>query len=125
MQEVLRASGGAAVGSLVRLYSVSVIHLVLSVLRGRRRRRRRPGGQVAALLLGDVGFWAVDGLDVLPEGAGIRVALGAARDLTYIRFLWTHEHGGDGVTSLVTTDVGDERGGSEGVWRTSLECVRF
>lgn len=60
--------------------------LVLSVLSGGRgpRRRRR---QVPALLLGDVGLRAVDGLDVLPERAGVGVSLGAAGDLTDVGFL--------------------------------------
>lgn len=84
MQVVPHASGGAVVRDLVlRLDSLSGPRLVLSVLPG----CRRPGRQVAALLLGDVGFGAMDRLHVLPERAGVCVSLGAAGDLTYVRFL--------------------------------------
>lgn len=79
---VLHASGGAAVWYLV-LPSLSDPRLVLAVLPGRRRPRR----QVAALFLGDVGLRAVDRLHVLPERAGICVALGTTRDLTDVGFL--------------------------------------
>lgn len=42
---------------------------------------------VVALLLGDVSVWAVHGFHVLPERAGVRVALGAAWDLADVGFL--------------------------------------
>ena len=42
---------------------------------------------VVALLLGDVSIWAVDRFHVLPEGAGVRVPLGAAWDLADVGFL--------------------------------------
>lgn len=84
MQVVLHASGRAVVRYLVvPLDSVSVPRLVLAVL----LRRRRPRRQVAALFLGDVGLRAVHRLHVLPERAGVCVALRAAGDLTYIGFL--------------------------------------
>lgn len=83
MQVVLHASGGAvAVGHLVLpLDSLSVPRLVLAVL------SRRPWRQVGTLLLGDVGLRAMDRLHVLPERAGVRVALRTAGDLTYVGFL--------------------------------------
>lgn len=83
MQVVLRGSGGAGVGQFVIPMEPTAL-LVFTVLPG----CRRSGRQVAALLLGDVGLWAVDRLHVLPEGAGVGVALGAAGDLADIRFLW-------------------------------------
>ena len=42
---------------------------------------------VAALLLGDMRLRPVHSLNVLPQGAGVGVALGAAWDLTHVRFL--------------------------------------
>lgn len=42
----------------------------------------------APVLLGDVGVGAVHRLHVFAQGAGIRVALGAARDLTDVWLLW-------------------------------------
>lgn len=42
---------------------------------------------VVALLLGDVGIWAVDRFHVLPERAGVCVSLGAAWDLADVGFL--------------------------------------
>lgn len=49
---------------------------------------RGPGVGVSALFLGHVGLGAVHRLDVLPQRAGVRVALGAAGDLAHVRFLW-------------------------------------
>lgn len=46
---------------------------------------------VSPLLLGDVCLRAVHGLHVLPEGAGVCVALCAARDLAHIWFLTRHK----------------------------------
>lgn len=84
MQVVLHASGGAVVGHFVFfLERVPPTHLILSVLPGGRRSRR----QVAALLFGDMGLGSVNGFHVFPERAGVRVALGAAGDLTNVRFL--------------------------------------
>ena len=42
---------------------------------------------VPSLLLGDMSLWAVHGLHVFPEGAGVCVALGAAGDFAHIWFL--------------------------------------
>ena len=50
-------------------------------------RGRGPGVHVPALLLGDMRLRAVHRLHVFAEGAGVRVALGAAGDLTHVRFL--------------------------------------
>lgn len=84
MQVVLHASWGAVVWYLVLpLDSLSVTRLVLAVLPGRRWPRRK----VAALFLGDVGLRAVDRLHVLPERAGICVALRTTGDLAYVGFL--------------------------------------
>lgn len=83
MEVLLRASGAAVRYLVVPLDSISAARLVLAVL----LRRRRPRRQVAALFLGDVGLWAVDRLHVLPERAGICVALRAAGNLTYVGFL--------------------------------------
>lgn len=60
-----------------------IARLVLAVFFGRVRSR----GQVAALFLGDVGLGPVDGLHVFAQRAGVRVALGAAGDLTHVGFL--------------------------------------
>ena len=43
---------------------------------------------VAALSLGHVGLGTVDRLDVLSQGTGVGVALGASSDLACIWFLW-------------------------------------
>lgn len=59
------------------------IRLVLSIPFG----RLGSWGHVSPLLFGDVGLGAVDGLHMLPERAGVCVALGTARDLAHIRFL--------------------------------------
>lgn len=84
MQVVLHTSGGAVLrGLLFPLHPASVPRLILAILLW----CRRPRQQVASLLFGDVGLRAVHRLDVLPEGAGICVALRAARDLTDIGFL--------------------------------------
>lgn len=45
---------------------------------------------ISTLLLGDVSLWAMHCLHMFPEGAGVCVALGAAWDLAYIRFLPSH-----------------------------------
>ena len=42
---------------------------------------------VPTLLLGDMSLRAVHSLHMFPERAGVCVALGAARDFAYIRFL--------------------------------------
>ena len=42
---------------------------------------------IVALFLGDVSVWAMDRLHVLPEGAGVRVPLGAAWNLADVGFL--------------------------------------
>lgn len=81
VQVLLRDSGGAVLQQLV-LPVEPAGSLVLAVLPG------GSGRQVAALPLGDVGLRAVNRLHVLPERAGVRVALGAARDFTHVRFLW-------------------------------------
>lgn len=84
VQVVLHASGRAVQrGLLVPLHPASVPCLVLAILLW----RRRPRQQVAALFFGDMGLWAVHRLDVLPEGAGVGVALRAAGDLTDVGFL--------------------------------------
>lgn len=46
---------------------------------------------IVALLLGDVSVWAVHRLHVLPEGAGVRVPLGAAWNLADVGFLGREE----------------------------------
>ena len=46
---------------------------------------------IVALLLGDVSVWAMDRLHVLPEGAGVRVPLGAAWNLADVGFLGSEE----------------------------------
>ena len=55
------------------------------------------GVRVAPLLLGDVGLGTVHGLHVLAQGAGVRVALGAARDFADVRFL---QGNGTGAVNL-------------------------
>lgn len=84
MQVVLRSSGGAAIQHLIPPEPLSAPRIVLAVVPG----PRRPRHQVAALLLGDVRLRAVDRLDVLSQGAGIRVALGTSGDLANVRLLW-------------------------------------
>lgn len=59
------------------------VGLVLAVAFGWLRSRRG----IVALFLCDMGLWSVDRLDVFPERAGVRVALGAAGNLTHIWFL--------------------------------------
>lgn len=89
VQVVLHASGGAVLrGLLFLLHPASVPGLVLAILLW----RRRPRQQVAALLFGDVGLWAVHRLDVLPEGAWVGVALRATGDLTDVGFLKKNTH---------------------------------
>lgn len=84
LQVVLHTSGGAVIQYFVfPVGSLSWTRLILAVLPG----WHWSGWQVAALLLGDVGLRAVHCLHVLPERAGIGVALGAPGDLTYVRFL--------------------------------------
>ena len=46
---------------------------------------------IVALFLGDVSVWAMDRLHVLPEGAGVRVPLGAAWNLADVGFLGSEE----------------------------------
>lgn len=85
MQTVLHSSRGA-VGLNLAVHASRTelgIRLVLPVAFGRLQSRRC----VASLFLGDVGFRAMDRLDMLPERAGVRVALGTTRDLTYVGFL--------------------------------------
>ena len=87
MQVVLRSSRGAALHHLVPLEPFSTPSIVLTVV----PRPRRPRHEVAALLLGDVRLRAVDRLDVLSEGARIRVALCTSGDLADVRFLWIED----------------------------------
>lgn len=57
---------------------------------------------VIALLLGDMGIWAVDRFHMLPERAGVRVSLGAAWDLANVGFLGREaglHHGRDTKTA--------------------------
>ena len=85
LQTVLHASEGSVGLQPVLRVSAALLGagLVLPVLLW----PLGPGGPVVPLLLGDVRFRAVDGLDVFPERAGVRVALGAAGDLAHVRFL--------------------------------------
>lgn len=81
------ASSGGAVGlrpAIRASWTMSGIHLCPTVTLW----WRQPRWCVATLLLGDVGVGAVDCLHVLPQGTRVGVALGAARDLTDVRFLW-------------------------------------
>lgn len=117
--EVLLCASGAAVQYLViPLDSLSAARLVLAVL----LRRRRPRRQVAALFLGDVGLWAVDRLHVLPERAGIRVALRAAGNLTYVGFLQV-ERKYQGLVFKKKKPI--QAPPLRVLLPTSLECVRF
>lgn len=85
LQAVVHTSRGA-VGLDLAIHTfctVLEVRLILPVAFGQLRSRRR----VASLFLGDVGFGPVDCLHMLPERAGVRVALCTARDLTHIWFL--------------------------------------
>lgn len=86
LQAVLHASGGAVAFQLVFQASCTLLGtgLILPILTG----GMGAGGQIVALLLGDMCFGAMDGLHVLPERTGVCVALGASGDLTHVRFLY-------------------------------------
>lgn len=85
LKTVFHSSGGGVGLNLAVRSSRTVlgIRLVLPVAFG----WLLPWRDVAALFLGDVGFWSVHCFNMLPERAGIRVAFGTPRDLTHIRFL--------------------------------------
>lgn len=89
------------------------------------RLRRRPR-VVATLLLGDVRLGTVHCLHVLPQGAGVRVALGAARDFAHVRFLKKIKKIKKKIKRGLRMVA--QQANFYGVTRcyfTSFECVRF
>jgi len=85
LQTVLHASGGTV--ALCPAVQASAAKLAVCLIFSGPLRRLGSGWGIAPLLLGDVGFWSVHCLHMLPERAGVGVALGAAGDLAHVRFL--------------------------------------
>lgn len=100
VQAVLHSLAGAAgLGTLLRALATRLsAGLSVPIL-------LEQGGaevHVIALLLGDMGIWAVDRFHMLPERAGVRVSLGAAWDLANVGFLGREaglHHGRDTKTA--------------------------
>lgn len=85
LQAVFHSSRGTVGIHLAVQASQTVfgICLILPIaFRGLQSRRN-----ITSLFLGDVGFWSVDCLNMLPERTGVRVTLGTAWDFTHVRFL--------------------------------------